>query len=187
MGPYNRFALWTQGCPFSCAGCMTPDSQSFEGGQDISVETIAELILNIQDIEGITITGGEPFAQSEPIVRLLKILKKQKDFGVIVYSGYTMKQLNQKNSHIIKEFLNLIDTLIDGKYIEMLNDGKSARGSSNQQICQLTSRYDKIYNTYCKENSRNIELHLQKEQIMVVGIPKKDTIAKLNNFLLKTS
>ncbi|NCA71503.1 MAG: 4Fe-4S cluster-binding domain-containing protein, partial [Sphingobacteriia bacterium] len=32
LGPGLRFALWVQGCPLRCPGCMTPDALPFDGG-----------------------------------------------------------------------------------------------------------------------------------------------------------
>ena len=86
LGPFNRFALWTQGCNFSCVGCMTPDSQSLEGGVKISVEDMTQTILNTPNIEGITISGGEPFLQAKALYHLLSLVREKRDFGVIIYT-----------------------------------------------------------------------------------------------------
>ena len=51
LGPYNRFALWVQGCPFSCTECMSPDSQDFNSGLEMSISAIVDLILNEINIE----------------------------------------------------------------------------------------------------------------------------------------
>lgn len=172
LGPYDRFALWVQGCPFSCDGCMTPDSQNFTGGEEIAVESIADLILSSKNIEGITITGGEPFIQSKVLIQLLKLLKSKKDLGVIVYSGFTIEQLKAKNEIVINEFLSYIDILIDGQYLEALNDGKALKGSSNQVVHQFTDRYKNVFNDYYNSNIREIELHMNQDNMMMVGIPK---------------
>ena len=68
LGPYNRFALWVQGCPFSCTECMSPDSQDFNSGLEMSISAIVDLILNEINIEGLTISGGEPFSQANELV-----------------------------------------------------------------------------------------------------------------------
>ncbi|MFP4308628.1 MAG: 4Fe-4S cluster-binding domain-containing protein, partial [Desulfococcaceae bacterium] len=44
LGPHERFALWTQGCGRSCAGCMTPDARPLDGGFSMAVSALAERI-----------------------------------------------------------------------------------------------------------------------------------------------
>lgn len=180
LGPFDRFALWTQGCTFSCNGCMTPDSQSLDGGVKISVEDMAQTILNTPKIEGITISGGEPFLQAEALFRLISFIREKRDFGVIVYTGFTIEQLRAKNDSAINLLLESADILIDGLFDESLNDGVSLRGSSNQSIYQLTKRYADVFDDYYKKDVREIEMHMQSEQMMIVGIPKSDTLHKIS-------
>ena len=181
LGAFNRFALWTQGCSFSCLGCMTPDSQSFEGGKKVSVHMLVNIILETPNIEGITISGGEPFLQAEPLFRLIKSVREKRDFGVIVYTGYTLKQLKEKNDASTSLLLENIDILIDGLYDDKLNDGVSLRGSSNQNIYQLTQRYTNVFDEYYGKDIREIEIHLQNKNMMIVGIPKNDTLIRINS------
>ncbi len=180
LGPFDRFALWTQGCTFLCTGCMTPDSQNLNGGVRISVEDMAQTILNTPNIEGITISGGEPFLQAEALYRLLNLVREKKDFGVIVYTGFTLEQLKAKDDFATNLLLESIDILIDGLFDENLNDVVSLRGSSNQNIYQLTQRYENVFDDYYDKNVREIEMHMQSDHMMLVGIPKNDTLHKMN-------
>jgi anaerobic ribonucleoside-triphosphate reductase activating protein len=41
LGPCTRFALWVQGCPFHCPGCMTPDARPFAGGETVAIDRLA--------------------------------------------------------------------------------------------------------------------------------------------------
>ena len=180
LGPFNRFALWTQGCSFSCAGCMTPDSQSLDGGVKVSVEDVVQTIFNTPKVEGITISGGEPFLQAEALFRLISSVREKRDFGVIVYTGFTLEQLKAKNDPSINLLLESIDILIDGLFDESLNDGVSLRGSSNQNVYQLTKRYANIFDDYYKKDVREIEMHMRREHMMLVGIPTIGIFKKLN-------
>jgi len=173
LGPYDRFALWTQGCPFSCQSCMTPDSQSLDGGETVSVVSLAEHILNTPKVEGITISGGEPFLQSKALNTLLNFIKSKRDFGVIVYTGYTLEQIKAKNSSADISLLNNIDILIDGLYEDSLNDGLSLRGSSNQNLHQFTKRYVDVFENYYNKSVREVEIHMQDDNAMLVGIPQR--------------
>ena len=181
LGPYDRFALWTQGCPFSCTNCMTPDSQDLNAGSDVSIENVVKLILNTKNIEGISISGGEPFLQAKELLYMTTQIKEIKDLGVIIYTGFTMEQLKNKDDEYINKLLSKTDILIDGLYEDSLNDGVSLRGSSNQNIYQLTSRYSNVFDKYYKNKIREIELHVTDENMMVVGIPKKNTVRNIMN------
>ena len=117
LGPGNRYALWVQGCPFRCDGCLAPNSLSKEDGEQISIVDLANDILNqLPDIEGVTISGGEPFMQAGPLSRLVDMIRHFDNLGVIVYSGFTQEQLLKgisNNKVDWAKFYNQIDLLID--------------------------------------------------------------------------
>lgn len=175
LGPFVRFALWVQGCPFRCQGCMTPGSLPFDGGESLSVTSIAEKILSTAGIEGITISGGEPFAQADALCALLHLVKKHKDLGVIIYSGYTLAKLRKQatSNSAIQGVLSYTDCLVDGLYIPAKDDGLSLRGSSNQQLHLLTSRYAKYSMSYGAAK-REVEIHVREDDLMVVGVAGKN-------------
>lgn len=174
LGPFLRFALWVQGCPLRCRACMTPAALPDSGGQLITISNLAKQIINTPDIEGLTLTGGEPFAQAAALVKLIQQIRQSKDLGIIVYSGYTLKKLQQQPE--LATLLQYIDLLIDGPYVASLNDGGSLRGSSNQQIHPITERYTTIINDYYGQPKRPVEIHLTKEDVMLVGVPGMETL-----------
>jgi len=153
---------------------MTPAALPDSGGQLIAISKLAEQILNTPDIEGLTITGGEPFAQAAALVKLIEQIRLTKDLGVIVYSGYTLKKLQYTPE--VAELMQLIDLLIDSPYVAALNDGASLRGSSNQQVHLLTERYAAIINDYYGQPKRPVEIHLTKDDVMLVGVPGVETL-----------
>ena len=69
-GPGDRFVVWVQGCPLACPGCWNPDTWSFERRVVRDVGDLAAEILSVEDIEGVTFTGGEPFAQARALAEL---------------------------------------------------------------------------------------------------------------------
>jgi len=178
LGYKTRFAIWVQGCPFRCVGCMTPDSLSLDGGYITKVNTLATLIHSVADIEGLTITGGEPFLQSAALSQLIQQVTAKRDLGIIVYSGYTRLQLEKraKNDKAVHRFLNQIDLLIDAPYEAEHNEGTTLRGSSNQGLHLLTPRYQPIINSLYKEKKRAVEIHVLQEHSMLVGIPDQQSL-----------
>lgn len=57
-GPGLRAAIWVQGCPIHCPGCAVPEYWDFHGGTSIRVEDLANKILSIPNLEGVTFAGG---------------------------------------------------------------------------------------------------------------------------------
>ena len=135
---------------------------------------LAESVVQASDIEGITISGGEPFLQSEALVDLIKRIKLKKDMGVIVYTGNNFEEI-EKN-----ELTGLCDIIIDGAYVEKLNDGLSLRGSSNQNICLITKRYEKEAKSVYSVQGRKIELLFMDGKTAMVGIPDRKSLEALS-------
>jgi len=172
LGPFSRFGLWTQGCPFRCKNCMTPDSIDRDGGIEIDIKELGKYILSF-DNEGITISGGEPFIQSEALYELLRFIKYYRDMGVIVYSGYQYEDLKGDR------LLELIDILIDGPYVDELNDGIALRGSSNQRVIFLTDRYKNFKDMY-NQKKREIEI-IADINLQIIGIPSKKILKRFRD------
>jgi len=180
LGPYLRYAIWLQGCNKNCHECMTPEARPNETGTIIPVNDIANAIIHDPKIEGITISGGEPFLQPTAMIRLIERIKLKRDIGVIVYTGYTYDELMEgslfADKKKVHEFCQHIDILIDGPYIKSLNDGLSLRGSSNQNIHVLSNRYKSVVDQYYRIAQRNVELHMMNNDIFLAGIPGKEML-----------
>lgn len=168
LGPYKRFIVWVQGCKRRCKGCIAKDSWALDGGELVEVDTIVQQILRQENIEGITISGGEPFLQQDALCELISKVREHKDIGVIIYTG--MKYNEIENTTLAHS----ADLIIDGEYVEELNDNKSLRGSSNQNVFCLTERYENIVSEYYGRNGRKIELILADGVTKMIGIPSKE-------------
>lgn len=174
LGPYNRFALWTQGCHRNCPGCIAQRHQSMNGGYLADEKELIQMICSQTDIEGITISGGEPFLQAKEIACLLREIRKRNHLGVIIYTGYTMEQLVNMNDASVGEILNNADLLIDGAYRQELDDNRFGVGSSNQKIYQLTPRYEEVAADYYGRYYRESKFELANDGMALVGIPSKE-------------
>lgn len=134
-GPGLRYTIFTQGCYHKCAGCHNPKSHDINGGylrdiRDVLLEITANPLL-----DGITLSGGEPMLQVEPLVEICKEVKKR-GLNIVIYSGFTYEEILKDAKK--KELLQLCDMLIDGKFEQ---DKKSLallyRGSSNQRLVNV--------------------------------------------------
>ena len=140
-GPGRRSSVLFQFCPLKCKGCWTPQLHSKEAGELVSAEKLAELLLDPEyERDGVTILGGEPFAQPEGLNALVKALRSRNCPHIVCYSGYTLEVLREKAARqpAIGEALNEIDVLIDGAYVESLSSGAGLwTGSGNQRVIDL--------------------------------------------------
>lgn len=134
-GPGRRFVLWVQGCSRHCEGCFNPSSHSSDGGGNLSVEDILRRV-ETEQVEGITVSGGEPFEQPEELALLLR---KAKEITLtrLVYTGFTYDELLGSNNSAIRECLKLVDILIDGPYKKDIPSKTPWAGSGNQRILEL--------------------------------------------------
>lgn len=138
-GPGVRFVVFTQGCPHGCPDCHNPDTHDFLGGYEIKIDEIVEKIKKNKLVDGVTISGGEPFCQVESVLELVKKLKNL-GYNIVSYSGFTIEQLIQKSKKdkYTRELLKLIDILIDGRFEKDKQDYTlKFRGSSNQRIIEM--------------------------------------------------
>lgn len=175
LGPGERTAIWFQGCNRRCKGCMSDSSRPLNGGKLASISKLCDVIFSQTGIEGVTISGGEPFLQPEALYSLLKRIRNNSSLGVIVYTGFTLEQLKDLGNSWVNKILNgYVDLLIDGEYVDELNDGKSLKGSSNQRVLFLTDRYLPHKELY-EGTTRNAEVRLSGNDVFFVGIPSKDT------------
>lgn len=90
--------------------------------------------------DGVTILGGEPFAQAPGLNALVKTLRLKKCPHIACYSGYTLEVLREKavKQPAIGEVLNEVDVLIDGAYVESLSSSAELwTGSGNQRVIDL--------------------------------------------------
>ena len=185
LGPYMRSALWVHGCCFSCDGCLAKEMNAGPFKEYDPME-LGELFIKVADTEGITISGGEPFLQSEELATMLDRIKRKRDYGVIIYTGFLREQLDKHDNAGIQRLLQHADILIDGHYIKELDDGKPYRGSSNQNIYLLTDRYKPVFEEYYNgTEKRNIEIDIEKDNVYMVGVPSKNGIEVWRKFKKK--
>lgn len=185
LGPYVRSALWVHGCCFSCEGCLAKEMNVGPYMEYAPVD-LSEIFLGINDAEGITISGGEPFLQSEELATMLDRIKEKRDYGVIVYTGFLKEKLEKENDNGVHRLLRHIDILIDGPYVQKLDDANPYRGSSNQRIIMMTDRYKSIFEDYYHGTSkRNIEIDVKKNNVYMVGVPSKNGLEVWKQFKKK--
>ena len=136
-GPGWRFVCFVQGCPHHCPGCHNPDSHDPLGGKEMTVEEVAKELLSNPLTDGLTLSGGEPFAQAGDCLELAKIAHSH-GLNVWSYSGWTFEHLRDHGTEEQKALLGEIDVLVDGPFVLAERSlALSWRGSRNQRVIDV--------------------------------------------------
>lgn len=131
-GDGARYVVFTQGCGHHCPGCQNPDTWDFGGGFEVSVELLAAEIKKYRLLDGITLSGGDPFFQQEACVELLKLLP---GVNVWIYTGFEYDDIRHT------QLAKMADVLVTGKFIKELACEGKMYGSSNQKIIRKENFY----------------------------------------------
>ena len=138
-GPGFRTAIFTQGCPHHCPGCHNPESHDPDGGTEWTLEAVEAKFTGNPLLDGITLSGGEPFQQPAACAELAR-RAHAKGLNVWTFTGYLYEQLLQKAEAdpAIADLLQQTDVLVDGPF---LLDQRSLellyKGSKNQRTIDL--------------------------------------------------
>ena len=138
-GPGSRAVVWVQGCPIRCRGCFNEAYWPFYPVNLVTVNELATRITALPDIDGVTFSGGEPFAQAGALA-LLGDRVKEAGLTLVIYTGFTHNQLVRSHRPSWIHLMGITDLLIAGPYIESLACTGMYRGSSNQQVLPLSGR-----------------------------------------------
>lgn len=135
-GPGIRLTVFTQGCPHHCEGCHNPQTHAVDGGKLWDTEKIIRAMAENPLLDGLTLSGGEPFLQAEAC-RVLASAARDLGLNVWIYSGFTWEELTS-GPEDWKGLLAQTDILIDGPFqLESRSLELRFRGSKNQRVIDV--------------------------------------------------
>jgi len=103
----------------------------------MTVEAVAKQLLSNPLTDGLTLSGGEPFAQAEDCLSLAKIAHAN-GLNVWSYSGWTFEHLRDNGTEAQKALLAELDVLVDGPFVLAERSLQlSWRGSRNQRVIDV--------------------------------------------------
>ncbi|MDR1321081.1 MAG: radical SAM protein [Gracilibacteraceae bacterium] len=175
--------IWVCGCPRRCRGCANPELWERRPEFEITVDRLREVISGIaagRQIDGFTVSGGEPMAQPEDLGALVRYLGTVSE-DILVYSGFEYGELMKQDSEIIRSVLTSIAVLIDGRYVEKLNKDIILRGSENQNVIILNERFRAKYENYLEITRNQIQNFTTADGVVSVGIHNKDFKSKIRS------
>lgn len=159
-------SLFVQGCDFHCKNCFNNETWDFNKGKEFTPAVFVELLkyLGNPHVKRFTILGGEPFHLRNrwDVLRICEVVKDiYPEIKIWVYTGYTMEELGLcSDSEPIDPFwaelsreyremqmLKDIDVIVDGRYIDELQDfNYKWAGSTNQRVIDVPNsiQYEEI-------------------------------------------
>ena len=172
-GPGRRLALWVQGCTIRCPGCCNPEMFTKAGGKDMTVDDVLAKLPD--DVEGVSILGGEPFEQAAGVAAFARGVRARGK-TVMVYSGYTLAELHDQavTNPAVADLLEVIDLLVDGRYDRDKAEpppplGRRWLGSTNQVMHFLTPAYSA--DDPRMRGANTVEIHWRDGKLVVNGWP----------------
>ncbi|MHA1250097.1 MAG: 4Fe-4S single cluster domain-containing protein [Candidatus Helarchaeota archaeon] len=176
-GPGIRCAIWLQGCKRRCKGCYNSELWPFIKKKFYKPDELADLVLKIDGIEGVSLSGGEPLLQFTNLIPFLEKIKSN-DLSILCFTGYYLHELPKK---MIYELKRLVDILVSGPFIEKkicLNI--PLIGSKNQKIYFFSERY-------CEEDLKKIKkfeiIINENGKIEITGFIEKKFVEEIKNLI----
>ena len=136
-----RTAIYAAGCTHKCLECHNPESWNIQNGIEYPIDTLLQIIKK-NEFANVTFSGGDPLMQVEGFTELARRIKVETEKNIWCYTGFLYE--NILKSEKLSQILPFIDILVDGQYINSLQDDDlQFRGSSNQRIINIPKSLSK--------------------------------------------
>jgi anaerobic ribonucleoside-triphosphate reductase activating protein len=184
LGHGVRAGIWVQGCTIGCAGCVSRDTWDPSGGAEIEPAAVVSWLDSLPGpLDGVTVSGGEPFQQPDELATLLAALVLWRDdrpVDFLVFSGYAWPRLTSRPD--CARALAHCDAVVAGPYVERRNTGTPLRGSDNQEIVPLTALGRTRYGDLEPTRSA-VQVSLDGDAVRLIGIPRRGDLDRMRTEL----
>lgn len=183
LGPGRRLGIWFQGCSIRCPGCISMDTW-VEGRGNTTVEEIVNSIIPwISKADGITISGGEPFDQSDALLELTARIRAKTEADILVFTGYPWAQILD----MVGTCSGTIDALVTGPFDVEEKQTLALRGSDNQELHFITEKGRVRFASFerlADERDRSVDVMFDENgDVWFAGIPARDDFRRLQELL----
>lgn len=178
LGPGSRAVVWTQGCTIGCSGCASTDTWDPLGGNDMPVGDLLEWLNAIPEpVEGVTVSGGEPFQQPEALAAFVSGVREWKaDADVLVFSGYTSRRLRRDPD--LWAVAESCDAVVAGPYLGRSGYGGWLRGTANQELLLNTDLGRERFAGRDDEDNA-LQVQSQDGRVDIIGIPRPGDLDRI--------
>lgn len=184
LGPGTRLGIWVQGCSIECRGCVSRDTWDPDAAEPMSVAEVIDRANHLCDgpVDGVTVTGGEPFDQPEGLQCILEGLRgwldgrSNGDADLLAYTGYELDDVIARAPGP----LAFLDAVIAGPYIASQPTAAAWWGSSNQTLVPLTARGRSRYATTPPSDPGKIQVDVDSAgRVWLIGVPRVGVLQKV--------
>ena len=179
LGPGRRVAVWVQGCTLACPGCASVDTWEAADGREMSAdEVVAELLRLIaeHDLDGVTVSGGEPFQQADQVADVLTgVTSVRPDLDVVVFTGYEAAVARRRSVRLAR----LADILVAGRYDRTRPSDRPLLASANQKIVTSDLGADRLV----AMSPGRVQVAADGGDLFVVGLPQPGDLERLHEAL----
>lgn len=181
LGPGRRIGIWLQGCTVGCRGCLSPDTWDPDPATEVAVDSVVEACRQFapRGVDGVTISGGEPFEQPDGLAALLDGLHAWREelglsMDLLCYSGLSLTRLELESADVLAR----LDAVIPEPFVLGRSVGRPWRGSDNQPIIALTALGEERYGSPVVEDRVRLQVDVSPERILLIGIPDRGDLER---------
>jgi len=178
-GPGRRAVIHLAGCSLGCDGCFSQHTHATIGPNvtDVQPEQLANHIATLE-IDGVTVSGGEPTDQIEELAVFLQVLRLAGIDSIILYTGRRIEWLRKNTGGVwnLLETAQLVDIVVDGRYVKRLPENSWMRGSTNQQFIFLTERH-----ILSDMQHHDTEVIVRGGEVLLMGFPSEEILSRFRD------
>jgi anaerobic ribonucleoside-triphosphate reductase activating protein len=188
LGPGTRLVIWVQGCPLACRGCMSRDTWDEDGGAELTEDTLLGLWSDAlrRGADGMTVSGGEPLAQAEPLAAFLRAARScpapsGTEPDLLLYTGFEPGELTPEQNAAVAA----ADAVITGRYEAGSPTRLIWRGSANQRLRPVTDLGRRRYTPYLDAvpDAAPVQIGVDGERLWVIGVPPPGALSRMERAL----
>lgn len=175
--------MWFQGCSLACSGCVARDTWAHDAGAVVAVADVVTCIVETlvaHGLDGVTISGGEPFEQPDALAALVggvraATAERTPEVDILVYSGLSEARVRRLYPLVLDD----VDALIPEPYAEARPSAHAWWGSGNQRLVALSDLGRRRYADPPRSEEAAMQLSVEDGRLWVIGVPRRGDLEKV--------
>lgn len=183
LGPGVRAGIWTQGCQLACDGCVARDTWPADPAAEVPLSEVLDWIQGLADLDGVTVSGGEPLDQPGDLRSLLEGIRGlgRPSLDVLLFTGRTLRAAERA----YPDLLSLVDAVVAGPFRRDQPTDHPLMGSANQELAMLTPLGHARYGALPVARRRPVQATIGGDgRLHSVGIPNPGDLVRLREAAL---